>query len=431
MPGSYQQLLQHDFGFDPFLLKLATQVESEIVPYVSQIKKTCRVNQLKVLDAFRQLRVGDYHFQGSTGYGYGDLGRDTLDALFAMIFGAESGLVRVQIVSGTHAIKLSYQGVLRPGDELLLLSEPYDTLKPIVGLVGHYPGSLADWGVSCRVLEQVAGWRDYEQLRAAIGPHTRMVSIQRSRGYQQRPTLKINDIKEIIQIVKKINPEIVCFVDNCYGEFVEELEPCQVGADLIAGSLIKNPGGGLAPTGGYIVGKERYISLVSQAVTASGLGRGIGATLSTNRLLFMGIFLAPQIVGEALQGAIFAACFFEHLGFPVSPAYHEERGDIVQAITLGTPAGLLAFCRGIQMVSPVDSHLHPEPAEMPGYAANKVLMAGGTFIQGSSIELSADAPWRSPYTVYLQGGLSAEYTKVGVLAAAQQLLSKGLIKTFC
>ncbi len=406
------------------LTTLAAEVEEEVKPYYQKVEAVARKNHARVLDAFHHARVSDYHLKGSTGYGYGDQGRETLEKVYARVFQAEAALVRGQIVSGTHAIALCLFGVLRPGDELLAVQgAPYDTLQEMIGIRGHVPGSLKELGVTYRQVDLLPdGSLNIQDIAQAINKRTRMVMFQRSRGYSLRPSLNLDGMGRAIEWIKKKHPHVVVFVDNCYGEFVETLEPPAVGADLVAGSLIKNPGGGLAPSGGYVVGRQPYVEMAANRLTAPGLGSEVGPSPDYQRLLFQGLFLAPHVVAEALKGAIFAARFFERLGFKVHPAPDEERTDIVQAILLGSPERVVAFCQGLQQASPVDSHVCPQPVDMPGYG-EAVVMAAGTFVQGSSIELSADAPMREPYAVYMQGGLSKEYVQLAVLAAARAVLA--------
>lgn len=405
----------------------ANDLEKSISPMLDRVRRGAQKNHFKVLRAFQALEVSDYHFQESTGYGYGDVGRDVLDSLFARVFGAEAALVRPQIVSGTHAIALCLYGLLRPGDEVVSITgQPYDTLVKIVDGRHQGDGSLRDWGIKHLVVPLVGGKPDFDGIERAITGRTRLVAIQRSRGYSLRPSLSIKEIKDLINHVKGLKPDVICFVDNCYGEFVEELEPPEVGADVIAGSLIKNPGGGIAPAGGYIAGKAELVERITHRLTAPGLGGELGCSLGGKRLYFQGLFLAPLIVSEALQGAVLAAKLFSELGFAVEPHWDEERTDIIQAITLGSKERLVAFCQGLQKGSPVDSHITPEAAPMPGYE-DAVIMAGGTFIQGSSIELSADGPLREPYTVFLQGGLAYPYIKAGLLTAIDHMVKQGLL----
>jgi len=413
---------------DPRLTRLAEEVRSSaaVEKGLRQIEKIVRHNQMRVLAAFRTAQVSEFHFAPSTGYGYDDSGRTKLEEVFAAVFGAEAALVRCQIVSGTHALALALFGVLRPGGELVAVTgKPYDTLSEIIaGPPGS--GSLSDFQVEYKEVPWHKGEIDLGAIEAAISRRTSAVLIQRSRGYSLRPSLSVSQIGEIVRAVKAINPRTVVIVDNCYGEFVELSEPPAVGADLTAGSLIKNPGGGLAPCGGYVVGKSEFVQRAANRLTAPGLGGACGPSLGLNRLLFQGFYLAPTAVGEALAGAVFAAGLFRRLGFAVSPAPEEVRSDIVQAISLGQPEAVLTFCRAIQESSPVNSFVRPEAAPLPGYKT-PIVMAAGTFIQGSSLELSADAPLRPPYTVFLQGGLSRFQVEFAALRAAQALLERGLI----
>ena len=379
-------------------------------------------NTLKVLDAMRECRVSDAHFNTTTGYAYDDIGRGKLEELYAKIFGAERALVRTQFVSGTHALATVLFGILRPGDELVSLTgKPYDTMQTVIGYDNPSPGSLKEFGVLYNELPMVAGKVDMAHIKDVITDKTKMVEIQRSRGYSMRSPLSIEDIRAITAEVHRIKPDCICFVDNCYGEFVDYEEPTQAGADIMAGSLIKNPGGGIAPTGGYIVGRDDLVELASYRLTAPGMGDELGASLSNNRLLFQGLFLAPHVVSQAIKGAIFAAGMFAKLGYKTLPLPTEMRGDIIQAIELGSADKLIAFCGGIQKYSPVDSFAAPEPWDMPGYA-DKIIMAAGTFVQGASIEFSADGPLREPYNVYLQGGLTFEHAIIGIMGAAQAVL---------
>ncbi|MFZ5639147.1 MAG: aminotransferase class I/II-fold pyridoxal phosphate-dependent enzyme [Bacillota bacterium] len=402
------------------LWEKAEELEEQLGPVYRQIEKTAAKNHARVLNAFRQARISDQHLKGTSGYGYSDIGRQGVEDVFAGVFNAEAALVRGQIVSGTHAIALGLFGVLRPGDELLSVTgEPYDTLQELIGIRSGVPGSLKEFGVSYRQVELTAsGQLDWPAIELAVTAKTRMVLIQRSRGYAWRSALAVEDIGRVCEGLKKLNPGIVTFVDNCYGELVETVEPTAVGADLAAGSLIKNLGGGLAPTGGYVAGKKEFVEMAANRLTSPGIGAAVGATLDLNRWLLQGIYMAPAAVREALKGAVFTASLFENLGFQVSPGSREYRGDLIQGIRLGSPELMVAFCRGLQHASPVDSHIIPEPWQMPGYD-DEVVMAGGTFTQGSTIELSADGPIRPPYAIYLQGGLSLDYTRLSVLGAAQ------------
>ncbi|MNW99298.1 Methionine gamma-lyase [compost metagenome] len=396
--------------------------EAALAPVWAQIAKTCHVNQKKVLQAFRDHQIGEHHFAGTTGYGHGDLGREALEAVFAQIVGAEAALVRQQFASGTHALAVALFGALRPGDELLSIAgAPYDTLEEVIGLRGENQGSLMEWGVTYRELPLTPEGRvDMEAIPSALRPETKVITIQRSRGYDWRPSLRIAEIAEIIRRVKAQRPDIICFVDNCYGEFTETQEPPEVGADLIAGSLIKNPGGGIVPMGGYVAGRADLVHRAACRLTAPGIGREGGASLDMNRLLFQGLFLAPNVVSEALKGATLAARLFHDLGYPVDPAWDAPRTDIIQAVKLGSAEKLVALCRGIQEWSPVNSYVRPDPDIVPGYADN-VVMAGGTFIEGSTLELSADGPLREPYVAYLQGGLTYSHCRIALEAVLERM----------
>ena len=370
----------------------------------------------------REVRLSEAHFTTTSGYAYDDIGRQKLDELYAMVFDAEKALVRTQFVSGTHALATVLFGLLRPGDTLLSVTGvPYDTMQTVIGYAHPSPGSLKEFGISYDEVPLQDGRVDLTALSQKVTPKTKVALIQRSRGYSLRPPLTMENISQICRTIKAIQPHCVCFVDNCYGEFVNLTEPIAAGADIMAGSLIKNPGGGLAPTGGYIAGKAALVELAAYRLTAPGMGDELGASLANNRLLFAGLFLAPHVVSQAMKGAIFAAGVFSHLGYAVSPAFAERREDIIQAIELKSPKKLIAFCRGLQKYSPVDSFAAPEPWNMPGYA-DQVIMAAGTFVQGASIELSADGPMRPPYHVYLQGGLTFEHAVIGILGAAQAVL---------
>ena len=394
-------------------LALLKEAENILIPIFSEIDTKVKQNLKKVLAAFRDHRVGVHHFASVSGYGHDDLGRETLDRVFAQIMGAESAIVRVQLVSGTHAIACALYGVLRPGDELLaVMGAPYDTLEEVIGVRGHGQGSLSEFNISYQELTLTSqGSVDWEGLKTAVKPHTRMALIQRSCGYSWRSSLSINEIEEIIRIIKHQNPQTVCFVDNCYGEFIENLEPTAVGADLVAGSLIKNPGGTIAPAGGYLAGKSEFVEMAACRLTAPGIGSEGGATFDQNRLLFQGLFLAPQMVGEAVKGTHLMAHVFDKLGYAVNPLPLVPRRDVIQAIKLGSPEKLIAFCKAIQSVSPVGSYLDPVPATMPGYES-EVVMAGGSFIDGSTSEFSADGPLREPYTVFCQG--ATHWTHVAI-----------------
>ena len=409
-------------SFSKKITDLKREVLKESEPLFAHIEDVAEANTLKVLDAMRECRVSDAHFNTTTGYAYDDIGRGKLEELYAKIFGAERALVRTQFVSGTHALATVLFGILRPGDELVSLTgKPYDTMQTVIGYDNPSPGSLKEFGVLYNELPMVAGKVDMAHIKDVITDKTKMVEIQRSRGYSMRSPLSIEDIRAITAEVHRIKPDCICFVDNCYGEFVDYEEPTQAGADIMAGSLIKNPGGGIAPTGGYIVGRDDLVELASYRLTAPGMGDELGASLSNNRLLFQGLFLAPHVVSQAIKGAIFAAGMFAKLGYKTLPLPTEVRGDIIQAIELGSTDKLIAFCGGIQKYSPVDSFAAPEPWDMPGYA-DKIIMAAGTFVQGASIEFSADGPLREPYNVYLQGGLTFEHAIIGIMGAAQAVL---------
>ena len=409
-------------SFSKKITDLKREVLKESEPLFAHIEDVAEANTLKVLDAMRECRVSDAHFNTTTGYAYDDIGRGKLEELYAKIFGAERALVRTQFVSGTHALATVLFGILRPGDELVSLTgKPYDTMQTVIGYDNPSPGSLKEFGVLYNELPMVEGKVDMAHIKDVITDKTKMVEIQRSRGYSMRSPLSIEDIRAITTEVHRIKPDCVCFVDNCYGEFVDYEEPTQAGADIMAGSLIKNPGGGIAPTGGYIVGRDDLVELASYRLTAPGMGDELGASLANNRLLFQGLFLAPHVVSQAIKGAIFAAGMFAKLGYKTLPLPTDVRGDIIQAIELGSADKLIAFCGGIQKYSPVDFFAAPEPWDMPGYA-DKIIMAAGTFVQGASIEFSADGPLRAPYNVYLQGGLTFEHAIIGIMGAAQAVL---------
>ena len=410
--------------FSPKLDEIKKDVLKKTSSLFEQIDTVSEINTKKVLDAMRKLKVSDAHFNTTSGYAYDDIGRQKLDELFAEVFGAERALVRTHFVSGTHALATVLFGILRPGDQLVSITgKPYDTMQTVIGYDNPSPGSLKEFGIIYDEVPIVDNKVAYDLVPEKVTAKTKMVLIQRSRGYSMRSPLSLDDISKICSIVKGINPECVCFVDNCYGEFIDIKEPVQVGADIMAGSLIKNPGGGIAPTGGYIVGKDKLVELASYRLTSPGMGDELGASLANNRLIFQGLFLAPHVVAQAVKGAIFAAGVFEALGFNTSPKSTEARGDIIQAIELGNAENLIAFCRGLQFNSPVDSFAAPEPWDMPGYA-DQVIMAAGTFVQGASIELSADGPMREPYAVYLQGGLTFEHAVIGILGAANEVIKE-------
>jgi cystathionine beta-lyase family protein involved in aluminum resistance len=412
-------------AFSDDTLELMREVERQIQPQLSKLEETADVNQWKVIEAFQRRKVSDYHFASSTGYGYNDRGRETLDLVFADVFGAEAGLVRPHFVSGTHTIGTALFGVLRPGDRLLYITgKPYDTLHKVIGKPGDGTGSLADWGVG---YDEVAlgpdESPDWQAIRDFVTPATRVIGIQRSRGYHWRRAFSVADIGEMVRFVKSIDPNLIVFVDNCYGEFTEPLEPTDVGVDLMAGSLIKNPGGGIAASGGYIVGRRDLVELAAYRLTAPGIGGEVGAMLDTTRSLFQGLFLAPSTVVQALKGSVFAAAVFERLGLVTRPLWHEPRTDLIQAIRFARSEQLIAFVQGVQKAAAVDAHVVPEPWPMPGYE-HEVIMAAGTFIQGGSLELSADAPIREPYTAYMQGGLTYAHCKYAVLKAVQTIFPR-------
>lgn len=418
----YEQL-----GISKKVLDFGREIEASLKERFQEIDERAEYNQMKVLKAMQDNRVSDTHFAATTGYGYNDLGRDTLEEVYASAFHGESALVRPQLISGTHALHVALSGNLRPGDELLSpAGKPYDTLEEVIGIRDSV-GSLKEYGVVYRQVDLLEdGTFDYERIKRAINEKTKLVTIQRSKGYDTRPTFSVKQIGELIAFVKNIKPEVICMVDNCYGEFVETIEPTDVGADMIVGSLIKNPGGGLAPIGGYIVGRKDCVDRASFRLSAPGLGKEVGASLGLNQAFFQGLFLAPTVVAGALKGAIFAANIYEKLGFAVVPDGKESRHDIIQAVTFGTPEGVVAFCQGIQAAAPVDSYVSPEPWDMPGYDA-PVIMAAGAFVQGSSIELSADGPIKPPYAVYFQGGLTWYHAKLGILKSLQKLVEADII----
>ncbi len=393
-----------------------------------EIDKNAEYNQMKVIKAMQDNKVAEMHLSGTTGYGYNDDGRDTLEKVYSDIFKTEDALVRPQIICGTHALNVALSSNLRPGDELLSpVGKPYDTMDEIIG-IRPSKGSLAEYGITYAQVDLLPdGGFDYEGIKNAINERTKLVTIQRSKGYASRPTLSVERIGELISFIKGIKPDVICMVDNCYGEFVERIEPSEVGADMIVGSLIKNPGGGLAPCGGYIAGKKECVEQAAYRLSSPGLGKEVGATLGVNQSFYQGLFLSPVVVAGALKGAIFAANVYEKAGFVVRPDGSEPRYDIIQAVELGSADGLLAFCKGIQAAAPVDSFVTPEPWPMPGYDSD-VIMAAGAFVQGSSIELSADGPLKEPYSVFFQGGLTWNHAKLGIMMSVQKMFEKDLIK---
>lgn len=417
--------LQHEKTLRP----LIEQAEEKVADIHRKIERIIEENQYKVLRSFQKHQVAEFHFTPSTGYGYNDLGRETLEKIYADVFGGEAALVRQQIVSGTHAISIALFGVLRPGDELLYITgKPYDTLEEVVGIRGNGSGSLKEFGISYNAVPLMENGKvDFEAVSQAMKPNTKVIGIQRSKGYDDRPSFTIKEIEEMIRFVKEIDPKVIVFVDNCYGEFVETLEPCNIGADLMAGSLIKNPGGGLVKSGGYIVGKEELVEACSYRMTSPGLGVESGASLYTLLEMYQGFFLAPHVTGQAVKGAVFASALLELIGLQTTPKWDDFRTDLIQAVQFSNADMMTEFCQAIQAASPVDSHVTPFPSEMPGYN-DQVIMAAGAFIQGASIELSADGPIRPPYSAYVQGGLTYAHVKIAIASAVDRLIEKGLIK---
>lgn len=417
------------FKFDATLEKYGELAEKKASETFKIIDGITEYNQTKVLNAFIKNRVSEMHLGTSTGYGYGDIGRDTLDRVFADCMGAEDAIVRHSFASGTHTLTVALFGILRPGDRVLVLTgRPYDTIIGVFGFEGHTDGSLADFGVEYNQIDlRTDGTPDIDAIRAELSNKSyKMAYIQRSRGYSLRPSLTVDKVEQLCRAVREVSPDTVIMVDNCYGEFVETREPTEVGADIMAGSLIKNAGGGIAPTGGYIAGKKKYVEMCANRMTAPGVGREVGASLGHNRELYMGLFAAPHVTGEALKTAVFASALLELSGFEVSPSVCEKRGDIIQTVNLKTREALIAFCRGMQSGAPIDSFVRPEPSPMPGYD-DEVIMAAGAFTLGSSIELSADAPLREPYAAWMQGGLNYHSAKSGVLLAVQSMIENGAL----
>lgn len=421
------QKIYEDLEITPEVYNLGEEILKELKPRFEEIDKVAEINQLKVLKAMQDCKVSEACLLGTTGYGYNDIGRDALEEVYAKVFHTEDALVRPQITCGTHALALALMSNLRPGDELLSpVGKPYDTLEEVIG-IRESKGSLKEYGISYAQVDLLPdGGFDYDNIAKAINEKTKLVTIQRSKGYQTRPTLSVARIGELISFIKNIKPDVICMVDNCYGEFVETIEPTDVGADMVVGSLIKNPGGGLAPIGGYIAGKKECVENAAYRLTSPGLGKEVGASLGILQSFYQGIFLAPTVTAGALKGAIFAANLFERAGFAVVPNSTESRHDIIQAVTFGTPEGVIAFCEGIQKAAPIDSFVTPEPWDMPGYDS-QVIMAAGAFVSGSSIELSADGPIKPPYAVYFQGGLTWQHAKFGILTAYQSVKNAGLI----
>lgn len=418
--------LYKQMGISEKVYDYGEEVLEGLLPRFSKIDKTAEFNQLKVLNSMQKNRISAAHLGSTTGYGYDDAGRESLESVYADTFHTESALVRPQITCGTHALAVALASQLRPGDELLSpVGKPYDTLEEVIG-IRPSKGSLAEYGITYAQVDLLDdGEFDYPAIEKAINNRTKMVTIQRSKGYQTRKTLSVKRIGELISFIKNINSEIICMVDNCYGEFVEEIEPSDVGADLLVGSLIKNPGGGLAPIGGYIAGKEKYIEQAAYRLTSPGLGKEVGATLGVLPSFYQGFFLAPTVTASALKSAIFAANIYENLGFNVLPDGKESRHDIIQSITFNNPDAVIAFCQGIQAAAPVDSYVTPQPWAMPGYDSD-VIMAAGAFVSGSSIELSADGPIKPPYAVYFQGGLTWQHGKYGILMSLEKLVQAGI-----
>jgi cystathionine beta-lyase family protein involved in aluminum resistance len=422
-----RQEMYAQLGISKEVYEYGEAIEQDLKGRFARIDEIAEYNQLKVVKAMQEAKVQEACLLGTTGYGYNDIGRDTLEEVYAHIFHTEDALVRPQITCGTHALALALMSNLRPGDELLSpVGKPYDTLEEVIG-IRPSKGSLAEYGVTYKQVDLLSdGGFDYDGIRASINDKTKLVTIQRSKGYQTRPTLSVERIGELISFIKGIKPSIICMVDNCYGEFVETIEPSDVGADMVVGSLIKNPGGGLAPIGGYIVGKKECVENAAYRLTSPGLGKEVGASLGILTQFYQGLFMAPTVTASALKGAIFAANLYERFGFGVLPNSSEDRFDIIQSITFGKPEGVIAFCEGIQSAAPVDSFVTPEPWDMPGYDS-QVIMAAGAFVSGSSIELSADGPIAPPYAVYFQGGLTYPHARFGILKTVQYMLDKGLI----
>lgn len=421
------QEMYASLDIDTQVLAFGEHILENLKDRFAAIDETAEYNQLKVIRAMQKARVSEACLLGTTGYGYNDIGRDTLEEVYANLFHAEDALVRPQITCGTHALALALMSNLRPGDELLSpVEKPYDTLEEVIG-IRESKGSLKEYGISYSQVDLLPdGSFDYDGIRAAIHEKTKLVTIQRSKGYEPRKTLSVERIGELISFIKSCKPDVLCMVDNCYGEFVERIEPVEVGADMVVGSLIKNPGGGLAPIGGYIVGKKECVENAAYRLTSPGLGKEVGASLGVLPAFYQGLFLAPTVTASALKGAVFAANIFETLGFSVVPDAKEDRFDIIQAITFGKPEAVISFCKGIQAAASVDSHLSPEPWDMPGYDA-PVIMAAGAFVSGSSIELSADGPIKPPYAVYMQGGLTFPHAKFGMLKALQNMKNDGIL----
>lgn len=421
MNKSTREFLKNTYNLTDDVLDLSSKIEEDLQSDFKRIDEMKEINQYKVLSAMQKSRLSDIHFNWTTGYGYNDVGREKVEEIYSEIFKTEDALVRPIIVNGTHALTLCLSGILRPNDELLsITAHPYDTLHEVIGIKDS-PLSLKSYGIKYASVDFTEnGDINLEMVKAKINENTKMIYIQRSKGYSWRKSLTINEIKEAITFVKNINPNLIVMVDNCYGEFIEDKEPTEVGADIMAGSLIKNPGGGIALTGGYIVGRHELVELVAQRLTSPGIGKECGLTFGTTRLTLQGLFLAPMVVSNALKGAIYCSRLFESLGYDVLPKPSDPRSDIIQAVKLNSEKEIVAFCKGVQKAAPVDSFVSPEPWDMPGYDS-PVIMAAGAFVQGSSIELSADSPIREPFTVYFQGGLTYEHSKIGSLLAIQEM----------
>ena len=428
MQQNTYKLLTEELRISPKVLDIINEAEKEIEGQFAYLDDIMAYNQYKVLTAFQENRISDSHFAYNTGYGYDDAGREKLERVYADVFKAEAALVRPIIVNGTHALTLTLTGILRPGDELIYCTgKPYDTLEEVIGIRGEGKGTMKEFGITYKQVELAEdGSIDLDALKEAIGSNTRMVTCQRATGYGWRKAITVDEIEKWAAFVHGINPDIVCMVDNCYGEFLDVKEPTEVGADIMAGSLIKNPGGGLAMTGGYVAGRRDLVDLISYRMTSPGIGGECGLMFDQTRTMFQGFFMAPKVVNGAIKGACLCAKVFEKLGFPVSPKAEDKRSDIIETVQLGTAEGVIAFCEGIQAAAPIDSFVTPVPWAMPGYD-DEVIMAAGAFIGGSSIELSADAPIRPPYNVYFQGGLTYEHSKFGVIKALHALYDKNLV----
>ncbi|MBQ3513743.1 MAG: methionine gamma-lyase family protein [Lachnospiraceae bacterium] len=417
-----KKAMYESLGISEKVYDFCSNIEKSLKSRFEEIDSICEQNQLKIIKAMQEAKLSEAHLSGTTGYGYNDLGREAIEKIYATVFKTEDALVRPQITCGTHALHLALAANLRPGDELLSpAGKPYDTLEEVIG-IRESRGSLKEYGITYRQVDLLEdGSFNYDEIKKAIHSKTKMIAIQRSKGYQTRPTFSVEKLGELIAFLRKEKPDLIIMVDNCYGEFVELTEPSEVGADMVVGSLIKNPGGGLAPIGGYICGKKEYIENCSYRLTSPGLGKEVGATLGVNGLFLQGLFLSPQVVASALKGAIFAANIYEKLGYRVIPNSTESRHDIIQAVEFGNPEAVIAFCKGIQAAAPVDSFVEPEPWDMPGYDS-QVIMAAGAFVSGSSIELSADAPIKPPYAVYFQGGLTYPHAKFGIMMSLQKVM---------